>query len=172
MIKTVAAIFIICVMFFSCGKSEKDYSVKRFASIKEIAYFITDAVNRGDENAVQNAMIPKDYYVNIVYPNTTEGKTSGAISGDDFWRIIIARRRPYVIAHNISKYKGRIISIVAVGNARDIQKHGRFRYHRHVTLKMKIKSREGDVKTIMDDDIIGVVVENNNNEFMYMNMLK
>ena len=97
-----------------------------------------------------------------IYPYTDAAHAKNALSPEDYWRIfhVNGNRRIAAIGEHIERYKGRISSIISIGDAEKIYDYGQFRMHRRVPIVMEIKSYDdGEPYIITNSDFLGLIIE-------------
>ncbi len=156
----------IAIALFSAGGCSKKKTIVSkgtpFQSQEELAKFVCMKANDGDSDAIIEAYIPKKEYLEKVYPQTTEGKSKKHLSGEDYWRILVERQRISDAKYQARQYKGRIKSVVGVGQPKKIFQAGPFKILHRVPDHLEVEGSGGGIENITDNDIMGVVIQDGN----------
>ncbi len=147
------------------GCSKKKVLVSKgisFSSQEDLARYVSLSINEGNSDAIIEAYIPKKEYIEKIYPKTPEGKSRRHLSGEDFWRIFIERQRISDAMYQAREYKGRIQSISGVGVPKKVIQAGPYRFLHRIPVYMEVSSQNGMVEHVIDDNILGVVIQEGN----------
>jgi hypothetical protein len=158
----------------ACKKKETPIISKgtRFASIEELAKFVTENLNEGNSSKIIEVLVSREDYLKNIYPHTPEGRAHNAMSGDDAWRLnLIGAKRISGVYYRTGLYKGRIHSLVSVGKPQVITEAGTYTFLRRIPVTMEIEDGDGNIKQETDDEILAIVIQHEKS-YMLFNVFK
>jgi hypothetical protein len=157
---------LVMMISLSCAAPQKEFESK-----DALASTVVDLINRADGKKLVSLLIERDEYLEAIHPFTRASHPEYGMNGEDYWRIFIAQRRLAAIDSKIEKYRGAIQRIAALGDVRDVLDCGDFRLHRKTALTLVIEDGHGGRREIVDDEILGVVIERQG-RFRLLNMFR